>query len=104
MFFQLARGFIDLGGRVSVDEQLTFYRRIRRHIGDLKGRDLACWCTLDGKPCHADVLISLANSVPLPSWASAPIDIGRVRLGMTASDLEAEMRKKARRERDEVDA
>ena len=30
---------------------------------DLAGKDLACWCSLD-KPCHADVLIEIANSVP----------------------------------------
>ncbi len=28
--------------------------------GDLAGRDLACWCPLD-QPCHADVLLELAN-------------------------------------------
>lgn len=27
---------------------------------ELAGRDLACWCPLD-QPCHADVLLSLAN-------------------------------------------
>ena len=27
---------------------------------DLAGRDLACWCPLD-QPCHADVLLDLAN-------------------------------------------
>jgi hypothetical protein len=27
---------------------------------DLAGRDLACWCPLDG-PCHADVLLAIAN-------------------------------------------
>jgi hypothetical protein len=27
---------------------------------ELRGRDLACWCPLD-RPCHADVLIELAN-------------------------------------------
>lgn len=26
----------------------------------LRGMDLVCWCSLDG-PCHADVLIELAN-------------------------------------------
>ena len=26
----------------------------------LSGRDLACWCPLDG-PCHADILIEVAN-------------------------------------------
>lgn len=29
-------------------------------VETLRGRDLACWCPLDG-PCHADVLIELAN-------------------------------------------
>ena len=27
----------------------------------LRGKDLACWCRLD-KPCHADVLLELANA------------------------------------------
>ena len=27
---------------------------------ELCGRDLACWCPI-GQPCHADVLIALAN-------------------------------------------
>ena len=28
--------------------------------GALAGHDLACWCPLDG-PCHADVLLEVAN-------------------------------------------
>lgn len=28
---------------------------------ELRGKDLACWCPLDGKPCHADVLLRLAT-------------------------------------------
>jgi len=27
---------------------------------ELRGRDLICWCPLD-KPCHADVLLEIAN-------------------------------------------
>lgn len=34
-------------------------------LPQLRGKDLACWCDLD-KPCHADVLLELANS---PSFA-----------------------------------
>ncbi len=35
-------------------------------LSELRGKDLACWCPLvdtDGKPvpCHADVLLALAN-------------------------------------------
>jgi hypothetical protein len=29
-------------------------------LPSLRGKDLACWCDLD-KPCHADVLLELAN-------------------------------------------
>ncbi len=31
-----------------------------RWLAPLRGHDLACWCPLD-QPCHADVLIELAN-------------------------------------------
>jgi len=29
-------------------------------ISELKGKNLACWCSLDSK-CHADILLELAN-------------------------------------------
>lgn len=29
-------------------------------LDELKGKDLACWCPLD-EPCHADVLLAIAN-------------------------------------------
>lgn len=31
-------------------------------LSNLRGHDLACWCRLD-QPCHADVLLELANGV-----------------------------------------
>jgi len=27
----------------------------------LRGKNLACWCPLDGEPCHADLLLAVAN-------------------------------------------
>ncbi|MFE3052314.1 DUF4326 domain-containing protein [Nocardia sp. NPDC059239] len=30
---------------------------------ELAGRDLVCWCPLD-QPCHADVLLKIANAEP----------------------------------------
>jgi hypothetical protein len=33
---------------------------ISRAPGSLRGRNLACWCKID-EPCHADVLLELAN-------------------------------------------
>lgn len=36
---------------------------IRREMSRLLGKDLACFCPLD-QPCHADVLLELANATP----------------------------------------
>jgi hypothetical protein len=33
---------------------------VRAEIPELRGKNLACWCPLD-QPCHADVLLELAN-------------------------------------------
>jgi len=33
---------------------------ILNNIADLRGKNLACWCK-PGEPCHADVLLELAN-------------------------------------------
>lgn len=48
---RLYRGWLDLD------------RYMRDHIVplNLRGRDLACWCPL-GQPCHADVLLEVANA------------------------------------------
>jgi hypothetical protein len=35
----------------------------RAALEELRGKNLACWCALD-KPCHADVLLELANKTP----------------------------------------
>ncbi len=35
-------------------------RKARR---ELRGKNLACWCPLDG-PCHAEVLLDIANRPP----------------------------------------
>jgi hypothetical protein len=34
---------------------------ILKALPSLRGRNLACWCRLD-QPCHADVLLELANA------------------------------------------
>jgi hypothetical protein len=63
------------------DEPLPF----ERHLHELRGKNLACWCPLceahkDGKPfgvecsdcspCHADVLLELANAASLRARAA----------------------------------
>ena len=63
------------GGNMSPEETVDHFRRalidgrlqvsvasVRR---DLAGKDLACWCPLDA-PCHADVLLELANKDGAP--------------------------------------
>ncbi|MDN5786518.1 DUF4326 domain-containing protein [Pseudorhodobacter sp.] len=34
---------------------------ILQALPELRGKDLCCWCALD-QPCHADVLLELANA------------------------------------------
>ena len=36
--------------------------KILESLDELRGKDLVCWCK-PGEPCHADVLLKLANSV-----------------------------------------
>ncbi len=35
--------------------------KLIRRLPELRGKNLACWCPLD-QPCHADVLLDLANA------------------------------------------
>lgn len=45
-------------------QAIEFFRlylaRYPRDLSVLRGKNLACWCKL-GEPCHADVLLELAN-------------------------------------------
>ena len=50
----MARAFV---GAVNLSERRA---RIVRDLHELRGKNLACWCPPD-KPCHADVLLRLAN-------------------------------------------
>ncbi|MBX3726319.1 MAG: DUF4326 domain-containing protein [Xanthomonadales bacterium] len=46
-------------------------QRLLVALPSLRGRDLACWCALDA-PCHADVLVELANSAVEPRPQAPP--------------------------------
>jgi hypothetical protein len=35
-------------------------KKREKYLAPLRGKNLACWCKLD-QPCHADVLLWLAN-------------------------------------------
>lgn len=47
------------------DPGIEGYPSIDEIRSELAGRDLACWCPLD-QPCHADVLLDLANTDDRP--------------------------------------
>lgn len=51
----------------SVDQQEATLKYLADNIQRLKGKHLACWCSLD-VDCHADVLLALANGRPLPRY------------------------------------
>lgn len=50
-----------LTSEATLAAQERAHRHVSRHIANLRGKNLACWCALD-KPCHADVLLELANA------------------------------------------
>ena len=56
------------GGKLTATKAVALYRQYAGEAfnrGDLRaclrGKNLACWCAL-GQPCHADVLLEMANS------------------------------------------
>ncbi len=47
---------------IAAEAMVGYPRRTKlvERLPELRGKNLACWCALD-KPCHADVLLKLAN-------------------------------------------
>lgn len=46
--------------RLYMVEQMQLHQCVRDAVAELRGKNLACWCPI-GSPCHADVLLELAN-------------------------------------------
>lgn len=66
-WFDMAmQGMFVMGHKVNEDgtwlaSQLMAYRKkLNQNMHYLRGHNLACWCPLD-QPCHADVLLRVAN-------------------------------------------
>ena len=55
---RLRLGFEDIAKHGWTDSPVG---RMQRDLHELRGKSLACWCRLD-QPCHADVLLELANA------------------------------------------
>lgn len=61
LFLKLMTGYICLSDpNVPAATQEIYLRRARENLHQLRGRNLACWCR-PGTPCHADILMALAN-------------------------------------------
>ena len=46
---------------------------------ELAGKNLACWCPLD-QPCHADVLLAIANPAPEPTGPIPALAAAQIKL------------------------
>ncbi len=56
----MARMQVPAGG---LDVTKKVLDELQADLTPLRGKNLACWCSL-GEPCHADVLLRLANPEP----------------------------------------
>lgn len=43
-----------------IEKVFDYKEYILSRLHELRGKNLACWCPLN-QPCHADVLLKLAN-------------------------------------------
>lgn len=46
---------------VALSEYRQYVAAVGLPVAQLRGKDLSCWCP-PGKPCHADILLELANA------------------------------------------
>ena len=83
----LSAGFINLGtSQVTIDAQLALWGHIHAVRDRFAGRDVACWCSLDG-PCHGDVYLHLWNGGSIADLARFAVEPPRPGLGMMAWDI-----------------
>jgi hypothetical protein len=61
MFERLMAGMICVSAGPAPQVQRDYYNMVVRDRHQLRGMNLACWCTLDG-PCHADVLLRIKQA------------------------------------------
>ena len=61
LFKLLCSGYLCLTSKAEPQLQELYLSAIRHDLAELRGKNLACWCPL-GEPCHADVLLKIANA------------------------------------------
>jgi hypothetical protein len=57
----LLSGYVCLTSKADLELQHKTRAVVVACLDELRGKNLACWCRAD-KPCHADVLLELANA------------------------------------------
>lgn len=66
LYRALLAGYLCISNaREQVDAQRRAHAHVSKHLKELEGKNLACFCSL-AKPCHADILLALANGRELP--------------------------------------
>lgn len=81
LYVLLLGGYVNLSAEAGVREQNATLDHVKEHIGELRGKDLACWCPLGTKFCHAEVLLRMANAknprkIKIDEWMG-PGSMGR---------------------------
>ncbi len=70
LFARVLGGLLCISCKTDFDQQKATLDYVRANYRKLRGKNLACWCAIIDRhskatPCHADVLLSLANDIPL---------------------------------------
>lgn len=60
LYAKLLAGYVCMSVKAEWGEQNRARRHVLAHIDELRGHDLACFCR-PGAPCHADILLRLAE-------------------------------------------
>jgi hypothetical protein len=59
LFTKMLAGYICMSTD-NQDEQIAYRKMAINDHGELKGKNLACWCK-PGSPCHSDALLNLKH-------------------------------------------
>jgi hypothetical protein len=81
LYVLLLGGYTCISGKASVEAQRAVADTVRNCLSELRGKDLACWCPLGTKFCHAEVLLRMANAknprkIKVSDWMG-PGNMGR---------------------------
>lgn len=64
LFKTLMAGYVCISSDIAPNLLMAYRAMVVADRHQLKGKHLACWCSLDG-PCHADVLLKVAAMSPV---------------------------------------